>query len=63
MKPPGLPQLMTPAEVAEALNVAPKTVTRWALENKIRYTRTPGGARRYYVPDVEAIVRAGECAT
>ena len=59
MKPPGLPKLMTPAEVAEVLNVDPKTLARWALKNKIRCTWTPGGTRRYYAADVEAIVRRG----
>jgi excisionase family DNA binding protein len=49
-------KLMTP-EVARALLVDPKTVTRWAAASRIPSTRTPGGHRHFYLEDVEAIVR------
>jgi excisionase family DNA binding protein len=38
---------LTTAEVAEILQVSPKTVTRWAREGKLPFTRTLGGHRRY----------------
>ena len=56
--PPDLPKLMRPAEAAVALDVDPGTLARWARQKKIRFMLTPGGTRRYYAEDVEAIVRA-----
>jgi excisionase family DNA binding protein len=38
---------MTPAEVAQAFRVDPKTVTRWAKAGKLNSIRTIGGHRRY----------------
>jgi excisionase family DNA binding protein len=38
---------LTTAEVADVLQVSPKTVTRWAREGKLPHSRTPGGHRRY----------------
>jgi excisionase family DNA binding protein len=38
---------LTPAEVATAFRVDPKTVTRWAKAGKLRSIRTLGGHRRY----------------
>lgn len=46
--------LMTPAEVAEAFRVEPKTVTRWAKAGKLTSIRTLGGHRRYYTSEVRA---------
>ena len=46
--------LMTPAQAAAALRVAPRTVARWAAEGKLTSVRTPGGHRRYLVIDVQA---------
>jgi excisionase family DNA binding protein len=34
-------------EVAELLQVSPKTVCRWAMEGKLPFRRTLGGHRRY----------------
>ncbi len=45
--------LLTPAEVAAAFRVDPKTVTRWAKAGKLSSIRTLGGHRRY----IEAEVR------
>jgi excisionase family DNA binding protein len=36
-----------PAEVAELLQVSPKTVARWAKMGKLPCVRTLGGHRRY----------------
>jgi excisionase family DNA binding protein len=51
--------LMTPAEVATAFRVDPKTVTRWAKAGKLTSIRTLGGHRRYLTSDVTAIISAG----
>lgn len=48
--------LMTPAEVAAAFHVDPKTVTRWAVAGRLRSVRTPGGHRRYFRSEVEALL-------
>jgi excisionase family DNA binding protein len=39
------------AEVADLLYVSPKTVSRWAKEGKLPFTKTLGGHRRY--PEAE----------
>jgi excisionase family DNA binding protein len=48
--------LLTPAEVAAAFRVDPKTVTRWAKAGKLSSIRTLGGHRRYLEADVLAIL-------
>jgi excisionase family DNA binding protein len=47
---------LLPSEVAEALQVSPKTVTRWAKEGKLASRRTLGGHRRYARADIESLV-------
>jgi excisionase family DNA binding protein len=51
--------LLTPAEVAAAFRVDPKTVTRWAQAGKLSSIRTLGGHRRYLEADVLAIISGG----
>ena len=51
--------LLTPAEVAAAFRVDPKTVTRWAKAGKLSSIRTLGGHRRYLEADVLAIISGG----
>ena len=51
--------LMTPAEVARAFQVDPKTVTRWADSRKLTSCRTPGGHRRFWRSEVEALLNGG----
>jgi excisionase family DNA binding protein len=46
--------LLTPAEVAAAFRVDPKTVTRWAKAGKLSSIRTLGGHRRYLEAEVRA---------
>ncbi len=46
--------LLTPAEVASAFRVDPKTVTRWAKSGKLSSIRTLGGHRRYLEAEVLA---------
>ena len=48
---PAEPRYLRAAQVAELLQVSPKTVTRWAQEGRLPYLRTLGGHRRY--PDAE----------
>ena len=50
-------KLMTPSEVAEAFYVSVHTVTLWARTGKLRSIRTPGGQRRYFREDIEAILK------
>ena len=51
-----MPKLLTPAEVAQAFNVNPKTVTRWAVEGRLSSVFTPGGHRRYYLDQVREML-------
>ena len=64
MKPvePVAERLLTPAEVAQAFRVDPKTVTRWAKAGKLTSIRTLGGHRRYRESDIRALL-AGLPAT
>jgi excisionase family DNA binding protein len=45
------PRYLRTAQVAELLQVSPKTVSRWAQEGMLPHVRTLGGHRRY--PDQE----------
>jgi excisionase family DNA binding protein len=45
------PSYLRTAEVANLLQVSPKTVSRWAKEGKLPFLKTLGGHRRY--PEVE----------
>jgi excisionase family DNA binding protein len=49
-------RLLTPAEVAALLRVAPKTVTRWAQQGKFGSIRTLGGHRRYSEAEIRAFL-------
>jgi len=49
---PAEPRYLRTAQVAELLQVSPKTVSRWAQEGMLPYVRTLGGHRRY--PDRES---------
>jgi excisionase family DNA binding protein len=48
--------LLTPAEVAAAFRVDPKTVTRWAKSGKLNSIRTLGGHRRFLATEVRAML-------
>lgn len=50
--------LLTPAEVAAAFRVDPKTVTRWAKAGKLRSIRTLGGHRRYLESEILSALSA-----
>ena len=48
---------LLPSDVAEVLQVSPKTVTRWAKEGKLASRRTLGGHRRYARADIESLAQ------
>ena len=52
---PSKPPYLLPSEVAQVLQVSPKTVTRWAKEGKLASRRTLGGHCRYARADIEAL--------
>jgi excisionase family DNA binding protein len=54
---PSKPPYLLPSEVAEVLQVSPKTVTRWAKEGKLASRRTLGGHRRYARADIESLAQ------
>jgi excisionase family DNA binding protein len=56
MNPVTTPEMMTPAEVAAAFRVDPKTVTRWANAGRLSSIRTLGGVRRFYAEEVRALL-------
>lgn len=51
-----LPELMTPAEVAEVLRLTDETVHRWARIGKLPYINVHG-IKRFRRSDVEALLR------
>jgi excisionase family DNA binding protein len=50
------PRYLRTAQVAELLQVSPKTVSRWAQEGRLPYLRTLGGHRRYPEVEIRALV-------
>ena len=49
--------LLTPKEVAVQLGVAPVTIRLWAQENRLPFSTTPGGHRRFRQEDVDEFVK------
>jgi excisionase family DNA binding protein len=52
---PDLPRYLRTAEVADILQVSPKTVSRWAKEGKLPFLRTLGGHRRYPAAEIRQL--------
>lgn len=50
-----VPGYLLTSEVAEILHCTPKTVSRWAKEGKLPYTRTLGGHARFSEADIRAL--------
>jgi excisionase family DNA binding protein len=50
------PKYLRTAQVAELLQVSPKTVSRWAQEGRLPYVRTLGGHRRYPNRQIRALL-------
>ena len=49
-------KLLTGPEVAALFRVDPKTVSRWAREERLKSVRTPGGHLRFNAAEVRARV-------
>jgi excisionase family DNA binding protein len=47
---------LLPKEVAVLLHVSPKTVARWASQQKLPYVKTLGGHRRFPADQIAAVV-------
>lgn len=44
------------AEVARMLHVSPKTISRWAKEEKLPFVKTLGGHRRFPAQPIRELV-------
>jgi excisionase family DNA binding protein len=62
MTKPIIENMLTPSEVASMFGVLPQTVGRWARAGKVKFTRTPGGHRRYREADIRALMEQGDSA-
>ena len=51
----GPPSYLHTAEVADILQVSPKTVSRWAKEGKLPFLKTLGGHRRYPAAEIRQL--------
>lgn len=60
---PGTPPLLTTAQVAEALAVAPQTVARWAREGKGPKAYHINGTLRFAQADVTSWLEAQQLPT
>jgi excisionase family DNA binding protein len=50
------PKHLTASQAADILHVSPKTVSRWAQEGRLPFTRTLGGHRRFPEAEIRALV-------
>jgi excisionase family DNA binding protein len=50
------PTYLRTAQVAELLQVSPKTIARWAKEGKLPFLRTLGGHRRFPEGEIRALL-------
>lgn len=57
---PDLPRAYTPGEVATLFKVDPRSVRRWAVQGKLSFFSTPGGARRYHADEIDRMIANGE---
>ena len=54
---------LTTGEVAALFAVTPETVAAWADSGKLASFRTPGGHRRFYRADVDALRTTDDIAS
>ncbi|MBA2559949.1 MAG: excisionase family DNA-binding protein [Propionibacteriales bacterium] len=54
---------LTLGEAAEVLRVSERTVQRYVQDGRLQALRTPGGAPRFLVADLEAALAAAERAS
>jgi excisionase family DNA binding protein len=52
--------LLTPAEAAKLLHVAPTTIRHWAQIGRLPFITTPGGHRRFNKQDILALMSASK---
>jgi excisionase family DNA binding protein len=50
-----VPRYLRAAEVADILQVSPKTVSRWAKEGKLPFLKILGGHRRYPAAEIRQL--------
>jgi excisionase family DNA binding protein len=55
---PSTARFLRSAQVAEILQVSPKTVARWAQQGRLPCQRTLGGHRRYPEPAIRELAAA-----
>jgi excisionase family DNA binding protein len=53
------PTLLTAAEVAAALRVTPKTVSKWARDGEVAAIRLPGGTLRIPETELQRLIDGG----
>ena len=46
---------ITGKQASKKFGYNPRTISRWALANKVRYIKSPGGHKRFLVSDLESI--------
>lgn len=52
------PEYLRTAEVARLMHVSPKTVSRWAKEERLPYVKTLGGHRRFPAKEIIDLARS-----
>jgi excisionase family DNA binding protein len=57
-----LPRYLRTTEVADILQVSPKTVSRWAKEGKLPFLKTLGGHRRYPASEIRQLADELRCS-
>lgn len=53
-----LPSLLTANEVAEAFQLDPETIRRWARDGRIERIKLPSGLYRFRREDIEALLKS-----
>jgi excisionase family DNA binding protein len=53
---PDVEPFLFTSQVADLLQVSPKTITRWAKQGLLPYQRTLGGHRRYPEPVIRELL-------
>lgn len=51
-----LPEVLTAAQVADALHASPSAIVAWANEGKLPHFRTLGGHRRFHRADIAEFI-------
>tara|TARA_Y100000034_G_scaffold70139_1_gene84624 strand:- start:324 stop:515 length:192 start_codon:yes stop_codon:yes gene_type:complete len=51
-----VPELLTTSQVAKIARVTPRTIRNWARSGKLKFSRSPGGHRRFRREDVREVL-------